>query len=183
LDWLKSLLSSFLTTLGLLNKEATIIIIGLDNAGKTTLLHKLAKGAFGSFPPTEKPLSDEFQAGGVSFKAWDLGGHEAVRHIWDDFLPTTDGVLFVLDSADTERLTEAEEELTALAAESSLFSVPIAVLFNKDDLPFAIPTPELEKCLKWNVLMQRDGPIRGFRTSVLRGTGYTEAFQWLAHFC
>ena len=78
-DWLRDLLSSFLSGLGLLNKEATIILIGLDNAGKSTLLHRLSKGAFGSFAPTEKPTNDEFTAAGVTFKAWDLGGHEAVR--------------------------------------------------------------------------------------------------------
>lgn len=54
-DWVKGLLSSFLSGLGLLNKEANLIIIGLDNAGKSTLLHRLSKNAFGSFPPTERP--------------------------------------------------------------------------------------------------------------------------------
>mmetsp|Transcript_48504 Transcript_48504/g.82799 ORF Transcript_48504/g.82799 Transcript_48504/m.82799 type:complete len:102 (+) Transcript_48504:57-362(+) len=78
-SWLGEYLSSFLSGLGLLNKEASILIVGLDNAGKSTLMHRLAKGSFGSFPPTEKPSCDEFQAAGVKFKAWDLGGHEAVR--------------------------------------------------------------------------------------------------------
>lgn len=203
-DWLRDLISSFLSGLGLLNKDATIILIGLDNAGKSTLLHKLAKGAFGSFPPTERPGADEFQVqptqviksrtntnisnekfqvGGVSFKAWDLGGHEAVRHVWDDFLPTTDAVVFVVDSADRSRLAEVETELSALAVESSLFAVPIAVLFNKEDLPFSMATSELEVALKWTSLCQRDGPIKHFRTSVISGAGYTEALQWVASLC
>ena len=105
-NWIKELLSSFLSGLGLLNKEANLIIIGLDNAGKSTLLHKMAKNAFGSFAPTEKPTFDEFQAGGMTFKAWDLGGHEAVRQVWDDFMLTTDGVVFLVDSADRDRLSE-----------------------------------------------------------------------------
>jgi GTP-binding protein SAR1 len=182
-DWLRDLISSFLGTLGLVNKEASIIIIGLDNAGKSTLLHRLAKKAFGTFAPTEKPIEDEFQVAGVSFKAWDLGGHEAVRQIWEDFLPECDGVVFVVDSADSERLRECQEELSALSAESALYEVPIAVLFNKDDLPFALSNEELEKGLNWKSLERRDGPIKNFRVSVLRESGYTEAFQWLAQFC
>jgi GTP-binding protein SAR1 len=150
---------------------------------KSTLLQKMSKGTFGSFPPTERPTQDEFQTGGVKFKAWDLGGHEAVRQVWDDYLPTTDAVVFIVDSADRERLSEAQEELSALSADSALYSVPIVVIFNKDDLPFALTTEELEEGLIWTDLAQRDGPIRGFRASVLRGSGYAEAFQWLAQYC
>lgn len=183
LTWVRDLLSSFLGSLGLLNKEASIIIIGLDNAGKSTLLHRLAKNAFGTFAPTEKPIEDEFNIAGISFKAYDLGGHEAVRQIWDDFLPECDGVVFVVDSADSDRLSECEEELSALSAESALYEVPIAVLFNKEDLPFALNSEDLEKSLNWGSLERREGPIKNFRVSVLRETGYTEAFQWLAQFC
>ena len=183
IDRIRDLLFGFLNTLGLLNKEATIIIIGLDNAGKSTLLHRMSKGAFGTFAPTEKPANDEFNVGGVTFKAWDLGGHEAVRQIWDDFLPSCDGVLFLIDAADTDRLAEAEEEISALVLDNALWDVPIAVLYNKEDLPFAMATPELEVALKWPELVQREGPIAGFRCSVLNGTGYTEAIQWIARFC
>jgi len=119
----------------------------------------------------------------VTFKAWDLGGHEAVRQVWDDFLPTTDGVVFVVDAADKARLGEAEDELSALALDSALYDVPIAVLFNKDDLPFSLSDQELAEGLHWDDLVRRDGAIAFFRTSVLRGTGYSEAFQWLSRFC
>lgn len=119
----------------------------------------------------------------MAFKAWDLGGHEAVRQVWDDFLPTTDGVVFVVDAADPARLAEAEEELSALALDSALYDVPIAVLFNKADLPFSLSDAELAEGLHWGDLERRDGPVKCFRASVLRGTGYPEAFQWLSRFC
>lgn len=133
--------------------------------------------------PFLKLQKDEFVAGGVTFKAWDMGGHEAVRHVWDDFLPTAGGVVFVVDAADQARLEEAEEELSALARDSALDDVPIAVLFNKTDLPFSLRDEELAEGLRWSDLERRDGPVKCFRASVLRGTGYPEAFQWLSRFC
>jgi len=131
IDWLRDVLTNFLASIGFLNKEADIILIGLDNAGKTTLLSRLANDAFEMFPPTERPRKDEFQVAGVRFRAWDLGGHEAVRQVWDDFLPTTGGVVFVVDAADADRLQECEDELSALALDTQLYGVPMAVLFNK----------------------------------------------------
>mmetsp|Transcript_3371 Transcript_3371/g.6671 ORF Transcript_3371/g.6671 Transcript_3371/m.6671 type:complete len:188 (+) Transcript_3371:68-631(+) len=182
-SWLGEYLSSFLSGLGLLNKEASILIVGLDNAGKSTLMHRLAKGSFGSFPPTEKPSCDEFQAAGVKFKAWDLGGHEAVRQVWDDFFPSTDAMLFIVDAADADRLAEARDELSALAVDSALFNVPIAVLFNKNDLPFALSNEELDAGVDMRSLALREGPVKAFRISVLKGTGYSEALQWIAQHC
>mmetsp|Transcript_16779 Transcript_16779/g.48865 ORF Transcript_16779/g.48865 Transcript_16779/m.48865 type:complete len:187 (-) Transcript_16779:402-962(-) len=180
IDWLRDVLTNFLASIGFLNKEADIILIGLDNAGKTTLLSRLANDAFEMFPPTERPRKDEFQVAGVRFRAWDLGGHEAVRQVWDDFLPTTGGVVFVVDAADADRLQECEDELSALALDTQLYGVPMAVLFNKSDLPFALSDEELFTALEWTAVAQREGPTQAFRTSVLNGTGYTEALQWLA---
>jgi len=182
LDWLKDQITSVLAALGLLNKEADIILIGLDNAGKTTLLNRLVRDVFEMYPPTERPKKDEFQLGGVHFRAWDLGGHEAVRQVWDDFLPTTGGVLFVVDSADADRLAECEEELNALAVDTQLYGVPMAVLFNKADLPYSLSDDELFTALSWEAIEGREGPVRAFRTSVLNGTGYSEALQWLAQY-
>ena len=55
-------------------------------------------------PATDKPHQDTFTAGGVKFSAWDLGGHDAVRHLWDDFMATTGGVVFMVDACDSDRL-------------------------------------------------------------------------------
>ena len=96
-QWLRDAIGALLFTLGLQNKKATIVLVGLDNAGKTTLLHRLASGGLSSFPPTEKPHADRFALGGVSFRAWDLGGHDSVRHLWDDFLPDAHGVVFLVE--------------------------------------------------------------------------------------
>ena len=105
---------------------------GLDNAGKTTLLYRLKSGRINSFIPTQRaniedfvrsapssrstptaptPLTPPFaqELGGVSFKAFDLGGHAAVRKLWGDYMTEVDAVVFVVDSNDAARHDEARD--------------------------------------------------------------------------
>ena len=119
---LQSWWNSFWQSLGLSNKEGSLLLLGLDNAGKTTLLHRLSSGGdVRPFPPTDRPRHDSFvlsttnnAAKNIRFKAWDLGGHEAVRHLWEDYVPQVSAVLFVIDVTDPQRFEEAGYELDAL---------------------------------------------------------------------
>lgn len=77
-DWLWD----WLYSLGLWKKEATVLLLGLDNAGKTTLLNKLKTGKIGRFPPTQRPAAEYADVGNVRLHAYDLGGHAAVRMVW-----------------------------------------------------------------------------------------------------
>ena len=131
-----SVVSALLDLLGFsgdqLPLNATLVVIGLDNAGKTTLLHRMRTGEFRQFVPTERamPHAGEgfvVEAGGgvggggtVSFCAWDLGGHEAVRHLWEDYIyadaTKCQGIIFCVDAADVPRMAEARDELVELVA-------------------------------------------------------------------
>jgi GTP-binding protein SAR1 len=70
-NWFKSTLES----LGLKNKNAKIVFLGLDDAGKTTLLLRLKENVMKQMDPTQQPYSEELVMGKIRFKAWDLGGH------------------------------------------------------------------------------------------------------------
>ena len=111
-----SLWETLLSSLGLGGgKEGTLLLLGLDNAGKTTLLHRLRTGDVKHFPPTDRPYqSDAFSYQGITFQAWDVGGHEAVRHIWEDYVCECSAVLFLVDATDADRMEEAGFELDAL---------------------------------------------------------------------
>lgn len=77
-------------------------------------------------------------------------------------------------------MPEVEEELAGLAKDPSLEGVPIAVLFNKTDMSYALEEEELHTALNWDGIVERNGPVECFRSSVLQGTGYNEAFLWLS---
>jgi GTPase SAR1 family protein len=119
-----SLWSSFWQSLGLDGlfsgsrggKQGRLLLLGLDNAGKTTLLHRLATGGdIRPYPPTDRPRTDSFRYNNVTFQAWDLGGHEAVRHLWEDYVGAdVSAVLFLVDAVDRDRFEEAGYELDAL---------------------------------------------------------------------
>eukprot|EP00977_Amphora_coffeiformis_P004089 scaffold823_cov219-Amphora_coffeaeformis.AAC.7 len=126
-NWLDILWQS----LGLTGKEGSVVLLGLDNAGKTTLLHRLRTGRVQqhAFPPTDRPsaAANRFKYQGVSFASWDLGGHEVVRHLWADYVASEQesnsnrmAILFLIDAADHERIEEAGYELDHLIHETLL---------------------------------------------------------------
>ena len=129
-------------------------------------------------------MSEKFECNGISFHAWDMGGHEAVRHLWEDYVCECSAVLCLLDSADRGRLEEAAFELDALIGEKVVADIPIAIMCNKCDLDEAMSTEEIEEGLHYEELqkMQGEENIAMFRISVLKGEGYTAAFRWVAKF-
>ncbi len=85
--------------------------------------------------------------GGQTFLLWDVGGQEKTRPLWRSYTRCTDGIIFVVDSSDAERLEEAKLELLKIAKLTERFAVPILVLANKQDLPTAAEPAKLEKGL------------------------------------
>jgi len=182
----RSLLDTLWKALGFEGKEGSLVVLGLDNAGKTTMLHRLKTGGdVRSFPPTARPRPTQtFECQNIKFQAWDMGGHEAVRHLWEDYVCECSAVLFLIDAADTNRLEEAAFELDALIGEKVVEGLPIAILLNKCDLEESISTAEICKRIQYDDLqrMQGEDKIAVFRISVLRGEGYQSAFRWVADF-
>jgi len=181
-SYVKSLWESLLSALGLQNVSGgTLLLLGLDNAGKTTLLHRLRTGTIMNFPPTERPYCESFKVGKLQFAAWDLGGHEAVRHVWQDYVCESRAVLFLVDATESQRWEEVFEELDALIGEGIVTDLPIAILFNKCDLTEAHSSEVICKAMHYDELAKQHGDnlIQVFRISVLNGEGYQEAFRWI----
>jgi len=102
------------------NKEARILVLGLDNSGKTTILKSLSEEDISTIQPTQgfniKSLSQKTEDGkdAVKLNCWDIGGQKAIREYWPNYFENTDGLIYVVDSSDEERLAECTEELVSL---------------------------------------------------------------------
>ncbi|XP_036965306.1 ADP-ribosylation factor-like protein 4C isoform X1 [Acanthopagrus latus] len=129
-----------------------IVMLGLDSAGKTTVLYRLKFNEFVNTVPTigfntEKIKLSNSTAKGISCHFWDVGGQEKLRPLWKSYSRCTDGIIYVVDSVDVDRLEEAKTELHKVTKFAENQGTPLLVIANKQDLPKSLPVADIEKQL------------------------------------
>ncbi|XP_070585792.1 uncharacterized protein [Erythrolamprus reginae] len=159
--------------------EARILLLGLDSAGKTTLLYKLKTNETTFTIPTVGFNVETVQpCSNVTFTMWDVGGQERIRALWKHYSTNTDGLIFMVDSMDHYRFEEARVELESLLEGDDLRGVPLILLANKQDLPEARPSMEVAERMGMTKITGRNWRIQG--CCALTGVGIPEAMEKLA---
>ena len=184
-SFLWNLLSSILNYFGLWNKSGKILFLGLDNAGKTSLLQRLKRDSIAQNVPTLHATSQELTIKNLRFTAIDIGGHFQARRVWRDYFMAVDIIVFLVDSQDTARLMESKYE--------QIQNCPILILGNKIDMPGSIGEGALIHSLglygrttgKDHVsksTLQGRRPLELFMCSIKERQGYGEAFNWVSQY-
>jgi len=171
-----SLFAKLFTGFG--KKEVRILMVGLDAAGKTTVLYKLKLGEIVTTIPTIGFNVETVQYKNINFTVWDVGGQDKIRPLWRHYYQNTQGIIYVVDSNDRERIDEAALELQKVLREDELRDSVLLVLANKQDLPNAMSVAEVTDKLGLHSLRSRQWYIQA--TCATSGDGLYEGLDWLS---
>lgn len=165
-----------------LDTSREVIVIGLDNSGKSTILKKL-NNPEDKCPvvPTISFRATKIKVNSTNITCFDMSGQGRYRFLWQQYYGNCHGLVFVLDSADRLRMPVAREELE-LAVKSDELSqknVPILILANKNDLPDAIAANKCATLLDLDHLLKC--PWLACSSNGLSGEGINEGFNWLTN--
>jgi ADP-ribosylation factor-like protein 1 len=162
------------------SKQMRILILGLDNAGKTTILYHLK--APGDAPQQTIPTIgfnvETLTHKNIKFQVWDLGGQTSIRPYWRCYYPNTDAIIYVVDSTDKDRLPVAKQELWSLLEEADLKDAILLIFANKQDVAGALDAAAISQQLGLTNIKKRQYSIQA--TSALKGEGLFEGFDWLS---
>ncbi|GMR38541.1 hypothetical protein PMAYCL1PPCAC_08736 [Pristionchus mayeri] len=158
-------------------KHMRIVMLGLDAAGKTTILYKLKLGELVTTMPTISFNVEQVIYRNLSFTIWDVGGQHKIRPLWKYYFQNTKALIYVVDSSDVDRMEEARDELHHVLDDPEMTDVKILVYANKQDLPSAISPIELARKLNLHALKGRDWHVQS--SNATTAEGLLEGLEWL----
>jgi len=159
------------------DRELRILLLGLDNAGKTTLLKTLASEDVSQITPTQGFNIKSVQSDGFKLNVWDIGGQRKIRPYWRNYFENTDILIYVIDSADPKRFEETGQELQELLAEEKLVGVPLMIYANKQDLQHATAASGIAEGLGLHHIKDRPWQIQP--CAATSGEGVKDGMEWV----
>ncbi|CCK67903.1 Arf family GTPase ARL3 KNAG_0A02140 [Huiozyma naganishii CBS 8797] len=168
-------------------EQYSVLILGLDNAGKTTYLETLKRTYSLHSKPLDKIVPTVGQNvamipvdnGRKVLKFWDVGGQEALRNMWSEYYSQCHAIVFVVDSTDSSRIDEWERTLTSIMMDDDVEGVPVLMLANKQDRPDRIEIQDIKEIFNQIAehLSARDSRV--LPVSALNGDGIKDSMEWL----
>merc|ERR1711904_344620 len=171
-------LSRVWATLSMSKKEQRILMVGLDAAGKTTVLYKLKLGGVVTTIPTIGFNVETVEYKNIRFTVWDIGGQDKIRKLWRHYYQGTEGLIFVIDSSDRDRIQDAREELSKMLVDEDMNDAVLLVFANKQDLPNAMSTDDVVEKLGLHSIKGRPWFVQS--TCATTGDGLYEGLDWLS---
>ncbi|CAE7246294.1 arl6 [Symbiodinium sp. KB8] len=165
-------------------QSATVVVVGLDGSGKTTILNQLKPGSVSyEVAPTVGLSVEEFETDSIKFQAFDMSGESRSRALWDRQYASADAIIFVLDSGDRMRLAVAKDELDHMLEQPAVAErpVPLLVFANKMDLRGAMEPVECMAGLGLQGITTKPWHIQA--SDARSGTGLEEGMRWLTAHC
>lgn len=172
-------------------RELRILVLGLDNAGKTTVLRKFTGEDVSTVEPTLGFSIKTVEHMGFRLNVWDVGGQRSIRAYWRNYFESTDGVVWVVDSTDVARLKEAGRELAEVLGREELGGASVLILANKQDVGGALGSEEIREalglmadegggsCGESGTEIGKDRHWAVFACSAITGEGLAGGMDWL----
>ncbi|KAL3663137.1 hypothetical protein V7S43_011549 [Phytophthora oleae] len=160
--------------------ERRLLLVGLDGAGKTTILYHLRLGKAIASIPTVGFNVESIKYEGYKLNIWDVGGQDTLRPYWRHHFTGTQGIIFVLDSADDQRLELAKAELNGMLVDTQLQEACLLIILNKRDLPGAKDVQELSEALAFQEsCAQNNRRVKVQPAVATTGEGLNDGISWL----
>ncbi|KPM02399.1 Mediator of RNA polymerase II transcription subunit 29 [Sarcoptes scabiei] len=158
-------------------QEVRILFLGLDNAGKTTVLKQLKNEDVTSISPTLGFTIDSLEYRDFNLNIWDVGGQKSLRPFWRNYYEDTDGLIFVVDSCDRLRLADCKAQLNEIIVEERLLGASLLILANKQDMQNSLKPDQIQEFLQLDQIKSHHWEI--FSCSAITGENIIESIDWL----
>ncbi|ORY13434.1 ADP-ribosylation factor [Clohesyomyces aquaticus] len=177
---------SILRKARLKDKEMRILMLGLDNAGKTTIVKKIMNEDVNSVSPTLGFIIKTIEYDGYKLNIWDVGGQKTLRTYWKNYFEKTDTLIWVVDATDRERIDDCRQELESLLLEERLMGASLLVFKNKSDVSGSMTEDEVRE-VGWHVTFPSGLHLDSIKThkwtimacSAMTGLNLHEGLEWV----
>ncbi|KAI5699451.1 ADP-ribosylation factor-like protein 5A [Diaphorina citri] len=159
------------------NEEHKIVIVGLDNAGKTTILYQFLMNEVVHTSPTIGSNVEEVIWKNIHFIMWDLGGQQSLRAAWSTYYTNTEFVILVIDSTDRERISLTKEELYKMLNHEDLSKAAVLIYANKQDIKNSMSPVEISNLLDLTSIKKQQWHIQS--CCALTGEGLYQGLEWI----
>lgn len=163
-------------------RDMNLLVVGLDNSGKTSIINflKTSDSKVNSVTPTVGFSVETFTTKSLNFTAFDMSGQSRYRNLWEHYYREADAIVFVIDSSDKMRLVVCKEEFESMMNHPELRNknIPVLILANKIDIRGAFTANDIRSQLELDRLRNKKWHV--FGSNALNGEGVGEAFDWLA---